>query len=436
MQEFYTNTIESKMIKTLLSETYIPTVDIWKPGKPVVKGFTYVTKNYILKAVKDYKIGDPQPPLNELDTRYFKKIDTYVFGEQYKGITSNYVSNSSVYDPETHYYLGEYLRAYKEINDIDLMPFYNCWNGQFSDRIRLNKTSTGMYKVTKDNIKNDGLKLLLVPIKFNKTYTIYIDSNSKVNFYLAYCQDDTIIAEITNTDILKQLDKGKTTDIKYEEVGLTFNNPKKLTINITSDDSSTIENIESSFSRDYLTLLIQLPEINTSSVVVLEGDYTQNKVINIEKDNKPYLNKVTQTIIGNFLENRNEYNQEISSQTFKERYYRVLPKLTQVFNDKSYAFSNRLIEYLLKNVISSNEEITNNISEVQKYISSSRSGTINNIMYNETYRDGIWDDKLRKFIYDTVTQVNMVDNNLNSQTFDINGFIDKDSENIIMRGRV
>ena len=50
LRKFNENNIYSKFIKSLVSSMYIPTLEIWKPGKPIIKGFQYITKNYIVEA--------------------------------------------------------------------------------------------------------------------------------------------------------------------------------------------------------------------------------------------------------------------------------------------------------------------------------------------------------------------------------------------------
>lgn len=90
-------------------------------------GFRYITKEYIVEAKVDYTPSVVEPgPQTPTDTRYFKIIKPYVEGMHYNGITTNYTSNSSTYDSETHEYFGNYLRWYRDLHDIDLMPYYNC----------------------------------------------------------------------------------------------------------------------------------------------------------------------------------------------------------------------------------------------------------------------------------------------------------------------
>lgn len=63
---------------------------------------------------------------NQLNKPFFEILEPYVKGNYYRGITSNFESESSLYDYKTHYYLGEYLRYIRDLDGINLMPYYNC----------------------------------------------------------------------------------------------------------------------------------------------------------------------------------------------------------------------------------------------------------------------------------------------------------------------
>ena len=126
-QKYNDDNIISKFIKELLRTTEVPTIQVWKPGKPLIQGFMYVTKEYIVEALQDFMpTKDDLGPQSASDSSYFKIIKPYVEGMHYNGITSNYISNTPSYDAETHEYLGNYLRMYRDLHGIDLMPYYNC----------------------------------------------------------------------------------------------------------------------------------------------------------------------------------------------------------------------------------------------------------------------------------------------------------------------
>jgi hypothetical protein len=85
-----------------------------------------------------------------------------------------------------------------------------------------------------------------------------------------------------------------------------------------------------------------------------------------------------------------------------------------LLNDKvSYPFADRLMEYLLDNVISNRDEIGEDILRVRKALGE-------NIAYD---KDSVaWDEYLRKTIYDLYMNTSA------TLKQDINGFVDKDVE--------
>lgn len=430
-QRFNDDNMLTKFIKNLLFTTYIPTVQIWKVGKPVIKDFIYVTKNYIVKAIANWPLNTSSQttydgPTSEIDDRYFKILSHYVRGDFYRGITSNYESTTSNYDSETHYYLGQYLRMIRDLDGIDLMQYYNCWDGSYSDKIRFNlirnDNNQNTIEIIQNNKKVDGLKTLLVPIKFNTKYTIYINSNIPFTICPVYYDGINIIR---NRDISNPL--------FYKKISrCAFNSPYLYEgIDTTKNNLNTNTNNNTVLFEEYLTLLIQLPENNMSSVVVLEGDYTNIDLINIVKghyDNNIFrydeisVNKLTEVRIGEDL-NR-------LSDTEFENLFRSVPSLTRQIDGQNYAFSDRLIEYLLLNVITKDDEITQNVERIQAYNSSIKSNQLNGRMfYMQGKVNGVWDRSLRKYNYDLATTFKQ------PLSFDINGYVDKDTEELILRGK-
>ena len=52
-QKFNSDNIVTKFIKNILNSTNIPIVNVWKPGKPLIKDLFYITDKYIIKAIKN-----------------------------------------------------------------------------------------------------------------------------------------------------------------------------------------------------------------------------------------------------------------------------------------------------------------------------------------------------------------------------------------------
>lgn len=187
------------------------------------------------------------------------------------------------------------------------------------DSIRIkHNISNDKDEIIEDNENiNDGKKVLIVPIKFNTKYTLYIDSNSPIDISYIYYDGVKRLNPANQPQIIGNPDI-------IHLPSSSFTNPYLFNgVNLDSSKSDY-----SNVLQEYLVLLIQLPSIDTSSVFVLEGDYKDNKILTINddidllikyygKDNFDYLNFAT-----------------------------TPSSLTRVIDGKNYAFNDRLIEYL------------------------------------------------------------------------------------------
>ena len=88
-----------------------------------------------------------------------------------------------------------------------------------------------------------------------------------------------------------------------------------------------------------------------------------------------------------------------------------------MLNDKiSYPFADRLVEYLLDNVITNRDEIGEDILRVRKQLRGS-------VVYDAS--SVAWDEFLRKTIYDLYMNTSA------TSKLDILGFVDKDVEEFV-----
>lgn len=401
---FNNDDIISKFIKALLMNTYVPIVHVWKPGDAAMQGFTYITKDYIIKANMKISAGE----VNSIDAydkdgnKYFTKIRPYIEGEEYKGITSNYQSNAHIYDAETHKYLGEYLRMLRDLHNLDLMSLYNCVTGEISQSIRIVEKNTidGSYKsISTDIVKNpDGKKVYLVPIKFNQPYTIYVNTNCQIDL-ASILYDGHIKVTSFNSEIKTY-------------VGCSNINPIVYQVNQVDSLNRT-----EMFYRKYLTLVLQVPE-TCNNVVVLEGDYSASRPMICNG-----FNEMPQVYFGDSIDS--VPNKYINT------YCKVNPALTRVTTNKLYAFSDKLIEYLLLNAVTNTDEITDNVKRVQQYANSLTCFNTSNVRYTAPYTKGIWSNSLQAFLYDLLVR----NKKYSKQTVDVLGYLDKDAEFILTRGQ-
>ena len=165
----------------------------------VTKGNSYIHDGYFVtaKESKEIAVIEDRISKNPLDyDKYFIKHEPYIFGEFYNGLTTTYKSNTLGYDSETHYYLGEYLRAYKAYYDIDLMPFYNCFSNEYINYVYLNKGElTNQIKL--EETYNQNYTVISVPIKFCQTYTIAIQCPHEVRMLPVFVGKKGILEERT-----------------------------------------------------------------------------------------------------------------------------------------------------------------------------------------------------------------------------------------------
>ena len=378
-QKFFTNTIQSRFIKSLLHNTYIPIYNTISYDDYVIKDFIYVYKKTLLKCKKSGIFGTDA----KLDI-----IDHYNFGEKYIKYTEKFQSSYQYYDSKTHEWLGKYLRCFRDIYDINLMPFYNCFSGNYLPDVVIRDNGI-INTVTQD------YKVAQIPIKFNKKYTIAIDCSSDILIAPAVINKGnfvTVTTSLTEVNLTNKLCENNIHRLR----NVTFKNP--VIYELSNKDEST-ESFYQKYEKD-LYLLIQLPQNNYSSLVVLEGDFTDShrnveKVINAEDLDKLSTQQLNELFIGNL-------------------------SLLQLNDGNTYPFSDRLIEYLLWNVITSVDDIGQNIERVQYYA--------NAFDINSEFIPGVWSNYLRYIIYLNYNR------DKKSKHLDINGFVDKDVEKFLLRG--
>lgn len=515
--KFYDDTIETKFIKQLVASTYVPFISTWKPGDFVVRDMMYLTKDSILKcnhtgyprSVDDVCVSS-QVVVNgqvvTLDSQhnvhripYFTKVSPYVFGKEYFNVTGRYVSNISGYDPTTHFYLGQYLRMMRDVFDLDMMPFYNCYCGETLHDVDFNKDSE--VKFVKQ--RSSAYKIMSVPVKFGKTYMISIDCDSPVEVVTAIYGDRGLLHNATKNlnDILDYDSDYSSKDFRVyrtyrKYLNMRFSQPQVYrtkdwhqlynTYDIDSqgnlsysDDAILLSNKQYDQGlgqyEKYLRLLIKVPASNKSSLVVIEGDYGvgQNSRVISNSNSVTKLNfgiddatinsktisgdwvrpeyiqsyQAPNGMLGKTPQQQKAYNDDAnnsittktqkhlvgSSHGYIEEHKKVMFSpmgLLQVNDGNSYAFSNRLIEYLLQNVICNMESFGKNIERIQQYASSDINRLVNDDLYLNSYIPGVWSVDLQEHLLDLARKTIHIPNKV-----DITGNVDKDVERVITRGQ-
>ena len=274
------------------------------------------------------------------------------------------------------------------------MPFYNCFNNTYIKDIVLEENSSGNKITTKVLNPNTEYQEIAISVKLGESYTIALDFPGKIILQPIIYGNKGLASDSELVQLTKALeDKG---EVIYNA---SFRRPyvyNKL-LNFNANEARVID------AGRFLKLIIQLPKGFNSSIVVLEGDYTQNvkkwTELTLKDDEKDYLSPLG---------------------------------LLQTPTDRPVAFSDRLIEYLSGHVITSEDSISENIERIQQYASSSICGDKNGVQLPYgSYTKGIYNDTLRSFLFNL-----MKNTKSNSKMkLDINGFVDKDTERIVTRGQ-
>ena len=348
---------------------------------------------------------------------YIRIRQDYYYNMPDRNQTKTFRITNNIYDRYTHEYLGDYLRFHRDYYDIDLMPFYNCFNNNICTNLRWHSTIL--------NSDDTQYKIYALPVKFFQNYTIAIDCNFPVelccNFYSTRLLHEDISDDSNlNTLITSVLDK------TYQKINsCSFGAPFLYTK--LSDINNLIPEIGSEESRSrkesrinlielepMLKLFIKIPTDIESSIVVLEGNYLgfNDSVLITNSETEPSIEakRYSWTTQRNHWVTNYEYKE--APNTFKPI---TSLQLLKINTGKSYPFADKLVEYLIGNTITGLDDIEDNVARVQAVLLK------NNISYDIT---GIWEDKYRPIFYDYINQYY----NTNDLNQDLLGYIDKTVE--------
>lgn len=323
-QEFFTDTLMSRFIKRLIRSTNLPLLHVLEDGDTPIIGASYLYKNEIRK--------------------YSSRTEYISYSYDPTDITTHYNFHSKhmYYDTETHKQLGEYLRYIKATKGLNLMPYYNCLSYLALPNLTLKKPDTES-SPHYTSLSDPTLRVYAAAVKFGKKYTIAIDSDTPVKIApVIYHEDFGLIStDATRSNYYTDSLSGAYLEIPNSK----FTEPFIFTMPPAEDLSLYAQ-------EKNLYLAIQTADTNGSSVVILEGDYTNSwKEISITSTlNSEEIKS---------LENGSENQINESEQPASKDYLNL--SLLQFNSKKSFAFSSRLFEYLLLNIIHKDEEISGNI---------------------------------------------------------------------------
>lgn len=399
MIRFNKSSLDSNFIKYLLTETPLPVLDTVSTYSYIVSDCRYIHKSYVIKCTKSGYLLDTEQSAdywvsaddgNSAVAAEYSVVDNFLFQKPTASVSNTFVSRSSMYDSETHKRLGKYLRCIRDIYDVDLLPFYNCNSGETTDSFYID-TTTDKYII---NRENDKYTVHLIPILFNRDYTIAVDGDNGVALCPVLINDTGLITKtVGKTDYLSY-DINKPQVTKY----CTFSKPFLYRID---NDSIKLQSMQK-----YLYLAIQTPKNTNRNIVVIEGDYTHNTGYTV--DGRTYA---TRTYLD--YNSTNPLDTEILNSVLLGNLSLLTPRIGEAL-----PCSDVLIKYLLLNVITSREELSGNIEYIEALSD-----------YTAKYK-GIWDNSLRIMLYQIAFP------QLSGKTTDFNGFVDNDLETLLNRNKI
>lgn len=387
-QKFYTDTLGSRFIKSLLAQTPIPVFDSVTEGDLLTTGCYYVYRDFIIHCVESGLLHtnarDTLMPSNMVyparseisssSARFYVVAYTDEYNRQY---CSAYRSNVNHYDSQTHYHLGRYLRYLNTTKNINLMPYYNCFNGTYFPDLEL-YVDEGKVKIKR--VSKQHYKIVGIPVLFGHSYTIALDCPTQILLRACIHDDSGYVEELPGLQNTFQ-------DTARVLGHCSFHNPVTISVGMSESKYAMQER--------NLYLIIQLPLNNTSSIVVLENYTKPAKVVCNE-------NSVKQATLLN-------------------------PSLLSINTHSPVAFSNRIIEYLLGNVISSSDPHSKDIIKVQQALSNINANYKTGLKQG-IYRWGVWDNNIATLIHDLLEQTAE-----DQYSCDHDGNINKDVEQILYK---
>lgn len=332
---FEDNNIVVGHIKELLHSFNLPMIPVYTKDTVLYKNRAYIKDNKIVKWTGSE----------------FKVLADYIYNTQIVNVTKRLEMTSAIYDNYTHEYLGDYLRFVRDYHHVDLMSLYNCFGKKRPSRIYYTQKLSNTFTLNIDT-DNSNYNYYIVPVKFNKNYTIAMDSDIKWEIVtLLY---SNIFVENVPESLIKE---------SYRTIsGSKFSKPFLYSTYFSCADTCWDK-------EKNLVLLLKIPSFVNSSIVILEGDYTS------------YSDIIDGTQITDI-----KYDDEAKNEKIE---YVNKCSLIEANLENSYPFSDRLVEYLLENAITPADKFQKNITRTQDAV------------YNGVVKGyyGIWDNQLKNSIH-------------------------------------
>lgn len=433
MQVMNNNSVLTGYIKQMLRDFNLPKADYLLPGRYVFKGMRYVDRHNIYRCAKT----------SWFDGASYENLETvapYVYGKEYLNVTRRLNSTVGTYDYKTHEFLGDYLRFYRDYKGINLMSMYNCFGGRTGKFVDLSFTSENGSSINFDS--SDATCLIyVVPVRLQNEYTIAIDCSTAIELVVGVYDGSRLTVD----------DESLYKNTYFKHSWNMFARPfvYRGLKNLSASVSESIANQERN-----LVLFVKVPASNSSSFSVLEGDwlsstdsvfvesgrqlhrvannYEPKRYFDFASSGKPAKSQIGDIFIDRQTGLQYRYDDSeasyvplsdaasmTSASDYSRDYVSRLQLLT-VNDGASHPFADKLIGYLLGNVITGDDGISDNIRRLQRSLINRK-----DVGYAYSRNFGSWEPELRDYVYDLSVRLGIADG-----SFDSIGFVDKDIERV------
>lgn len=332
-----------------------------------------------------------------------REVCDYSYGERIPNITRNLELRGPLYDSYTHAYLGDYLRFRRDWFGVDLMSMYNCFGGDVAKNASISVGGSEF------DSSDGSFVLYAIPAKFGEAYTIGIDCSSAVDIVACiYANGQVVTVGDGYSTVLYD-------NTHARKAGCRFSSPF-LYDGLTRITNSDVLKRLMPYERS-LVLLLKVPASNASSLTVLEGDYTRGGSSMYCFDEKGHSQ--LPPIVAKNYDTANVAPD--TSPSSLPRAYNSKMQLLTVNDGTSYPYADKLIGYLLGNVITPDDSIPDNIRRLQKVLSADKKCPY----YAWPKAPGFWEPGLRDFVYDRARER---DGLKLASALDFIGYVDRDVE--------
>lgn len=178
---------------------------------------------------REKHIEDWKAYVEENEAEY-EILKDYNFAQYDYKTTPIFHSTTSYYDSRTHYALGKFLRSYRGMIGIDLMPYYNCYGYETLSGLHI-----GEKGIVEQN--NPNKVVYSVPICWNRRYLIHIDKLSGIALKAVLADDEGGLLKSSTLPVIVE-SNGSSEPIFTG--GRTFNDPIEYRVLIQNQSDKNL----------------------------------------------------------------------------------------------------------------------------------------------------------------------------------------------------